>query len=170
MHGLVQAAYIDSITNLPNKQYMEQKIKGLLSKAIQNSTELSLGLLIVDVRNLAAFNEYGGFQLGNTLLKIVAKSLSETVEQETGSFVSRWYGSAFIVLINTNKVSILLNWADKLKYALAHSKVPNWDDIPIEARIYGTILKNGETLEKITVRLEKQLSICKETSDKINIF
>jgi PAS domain S-box len=169
VHGLVQTAYIDTVTNLPNRQYMEQKIKTLLLDSITSSRELLLSLLIIDVRNLADFNSYGGLPLGNLLLQIVGKTLFENVELEEGSFVSRWYGGSFIVFINTNKKPILLNWANKLKFALDHTTVPGWEDISIEISVYGTIVENGETFGEITTRLERQWSVCKESPKGISI-
>ncbi len=169
VHGLVQTAYIDPLTNIPNKQYMEQKIKKLIADSLNTSKELSLSLLIVDVRSLADFNGYGGLTLGNLLLKIVSKTLLETLEIDSGSFVARWYGGSFIVFINTNKKPTLLNWATKLKTALDHTTVPEWEDIPIQVSIYGTIVENNETYGEITKRLEKQWSVCKESPTGISI-
>ncbi|MBB5335732.1 diguanylate cyclase (GGDEF)-like protein [Pectinatus brassicae] len=170
VNGLVQIAYTDPVTNIPNRQYMDQKLRMLLLESIKSTKDISLGILIIDIRNLVDFNSYGGITLGNLLLKVVAKSIFEIIQLESGSFLARWYGGTFIVFINTNKNTILMNWANKLKLALDHSFVPAWEDIQIDSRIYGTIVNNGETFEKITTRLEKQWSKCKNSTETINVF
>jgi two-component system cell cycle response regulator len=169
VHGLIQTAYIDPVTNIPNKQYMEQKIKMLLSEAEATSIELLLGLMIIDVRNLVNFNNYGGVELGNLLLKIVARTLMENIELEKGSLVSRWYGGSFIVFIKTNRIPTLLNWANKLKCSIEQSNVPEWEDIPIDVSIYGTVIQENETLPEIIRRLERQWQMSKLSAAAVSI-
>ncbi|MGL6015848.1 MAG: sensor domain-containing diguanylate cyclase [Selenomonadaceae bacterium] len=162
VNDLVQTAYIDPITNLPNKQYIEQKIKMLLAESEKAFTEICLSLMIVDIRNLAEFNNHGGLNLGNHLLKEVARTISENIDPEKGSLVARWYGSSFIVFINSNKTPLLLNWANKLKLALNDKTVTGWEGRSIETSLYGTIVQANESFDDITQRLEQHWQECKQ--------
>ncbi len=166
---LVKAAYVDSVTNLPNKEYMENKIKNLLVEAVERPSEVSLGLLSIEVQNLREFNERGGMVAGNLLLNVVAKTLMGNVEMEEGSFICKWYGGSFVVFMNTNRISTLLNWANKLKIILEKSMVPEYAEEKIKVGIGGIAVQPGETATEVIKRLEGQLQLSKAQSNGISI-
>lgn len=97
---------------------MENKIKKILSQSAEKPSEFSLGLLVIEIQNLRDFNNLGGVAAENLLLNVVAKTLKSNIEMEEGSFVCRWHGGSFVVLMNTNRTSTILNWANKLKILL----------------------------------------------------
>lgn len=97
---------------------MENKIKKILSQSAEKPSEFSLGLLVIEIQNLRDFNNLGGVAAGNLLLNVVAKTLKSNIEMEEGSFVCRWHGGSFVALMNTNRTSTILNWANKLKILL----------------------------------------------------
>lgn len=167
---LVKTAYVDSVTNLPNKEYMENKIKSLLLEAVERPSEVSLGLLSIEVQNLRSFNERGGMAVGNLLLNVVAKTLMGSVETEEGSFVCKWYGGSFVVFMNTNKISTLLNWANKLKILLEKSSVPEYEEERIKVGIGGIAAQAGESVAEVLKRLGEQLQLSKSQSAGISIL
>jgi diguanylate cyclase (GGDEF)-like protein/PAS domain S-box-containing protein len=169
INELVKAAYIDSVTNLPNKEYMENKVKTLLLEAIEKPSEIALGLLSIEVQNLLELNSRGGMAAGNLLLRVVATTLSGNVEMEEGSFVCKWYGGSFVVVMNTNRISTLLNWANKLKLILEKSNVPGFEDENIKVTIGGISVQPGEVISEVLKRLGEQLQVSKSQSSGISI-
>lgn len=170
INELVKAAYIDSITNLPNKEYMENKINKLLFEAIERPSEVSLGLLSIEIQNLREFNNLGGMAAGNLLLNVVAKTLIANVEMEESSFVCKWYGGSFVVFMNTNRLGTLLNWANKLKIILEKSTVPGYEDELIKVAVGGIAAQPGDTITEVIKRLEEQLQLSKSQSNGISII
>lgn len=166
---LIKAAYIDSITNLPNKEYMTNKIKKLLHESVEKPSEVSLGLLAIEVQNLRDFNNLGGTAAGNSLLKVIAQTLSANVEMEAGSFVCKWYGGLFVVIMNSNKISTLANWANKLKILLENSNVQGYEEEMIKLAVGGIATQPGENTTEVLKRLEDQLQVSKVQSDGISI-
>jgi|GEM_PF-390151 len=162
---LVKVAYIDSVTNLPNKEYMENKIKKVLSQSAEKPSEFSLGLLFIEIQNLREFNNLGGVVAGNLLLNVVAKTLRVNVEMEEGSFVCRWHGGAFVVLLNTNKTSTILNWANKLKILLERSSVLGYETKSIMVNIGILSTQPGESFTEVLKRLDEQLQVSKPNKD-----
>lgn len=158
VNELVKMAYVDSVTNLPNREYMEHKIKKTLAEAVASGNDPALGLLLVEVQNLRLFNEHGGIAVGNALLKVVARTLGETVGTGNG-IACKWYGGAFIVLLDTNRTSTLLNWANKLKVVLENSTVPAWETEKIQIGIAGTLVQKAESPAEIVKKLECELHL-----------
>lgn len=158
VNELVKMAYVDSVTNLPNREYMEHKIKKTLAEAVVSGNDPALGLLLVEIQNLRLFNEHGGIAVGNALLKVVARTIGETVGTGNG-IVCKWYGGAFIVLLDTNRTSTLLNWANKLKVVLENSTVPEWAAEMIQVGIAGTLVQKAESPAEIVKKLECELHL-----------
>lgn len=166
---LIKVAYLDSVTNLPNKEYMENKIKKLLSKSAENPSETTLGILVIEIQNLQNFNTLGGIAAGNSLLNVVAKTLLSNLEQEDGSYVCRWYGGSFVVLLNSNRTSTILNWANKLKTLLEKSNVLGYEEETIKVAIGIIATQPEEPVSQVLKRLEEQLQISKSHESGISI-
>lgn len=166
---LVKAAYVDSVTNLPNKEYMENKIKNLLVDAVERPSEVSLGLLAIEIQNLRDFNSQGGSAAGNLLLKVITRTLLGSVEIEEGCLICKWYGGSFVIFMNTNKIPTLLNWANKLKNSLEKTHVAGYEEENTMVVIGGICAQPGENVGDVLKRLESQLQLSKSQSSGISI-
>lgn len=166
---LVKTAYVDSVTNLPNKEYMENKIKNLLVDAVERPAEVSLGLLAIEIQNLRDFNSQGGIAAGNLLLKVITRTLLGNVEIEEGCLICKWYGGSFVVFMNSNKIPTLLNWANKLKISLEKSHVVGYEEEKTMVVIGGICAQPGENVADVLKRLEWQLQLSKSQSNGISI-
>lgn len=169
INELVKAAYIDSVTNLPNREYMENKIKKNLAESAKRPYDVALGLLLIEVQNLRDFNQRGGIAAGNGLLKLAAKILTLNAEAEAGCIVCKWYGGSFIVLMNTDRLSTLLNWAEKLKIQLEKAYLPGYEEEKIAVAIGGIAAQPGDTLQEVLQHLEAQLQTSKSKSNTVSI-
>lgn len=166
---LIKVAYIDSVTNIPNKEYMENKIKKILSQSAEKPSEFSLGLLVVEIQNLRDFNNLGGMAAGNLLLNVVANTLKGNIEMEAGSYVCRWHGGLFVVLLNTNRTSTILNWANKLKVLVEKSNVLGYEEENIKVNIGVIATQPGEAISEVLKRLDSQLQASKSTNTGISL-
>jgi len=152
---LARTAYIDQITGLFNKSYLETKLKSVVTA--DSLAGNAFGLLAFDVANLKEINEENGPQAGNTALQVSAKTLSVNLSPD--DVAGRWFGGRFLVLTNTDNKSLLLNWAHKLKALIEQSDIPGFEDIHLQANVGGIQLRPDEPLEWIESRLEEQLRI-----------
>lgn len=88
-------AYIDPLTELPNRRWLQQQLNVALANSQEN--QQFGALLFLDLDNFKHLNDSQGHQVGDTMLKIVAQRLRTAVRK--GDLVSRWGGDEFIVMI-----------------------------------------------------------------------
>lgn len=166
---LVKTAYIDSITGLPNKDYMESKIIKILNEAKLNPLDTQYGLLVIDIQNLEEFNNDGGLEAGDFLLKIIGQTLTNNLEELTDCFASRWYGGKFIIIINSNKINTLLNWSNKFKTLIEQSIIMGYEKRKVKVSVAGVVVYPEDTLQSLVKSLEQQLQISKKQNNNISI-
>jgi diguanylate cyclase (GGDEF)-like protein len=90
------AAYHDSLTQLPNRNYFIDEIKALLEKS-RNTSDYKFAVLFLDLNRFKTMNDSLGHFLGDCLILQVAQRLSETVEAR--GLVGRFSGDEFAIII-----------------------------------------------------------------------
>ncbi|MGC8814837.1 MAG: tetratricopeptide repeat-containing diguanylate cyclase [bacterium] len=70
-----EAAILDELTRLYNRRYMLQKLEEEISKASQSKSKLSF--ILSDIDNFKKFNDTYGHQVGDEVLRVVAKVFKE---------------------------------------------------------------------------------------------
>lgn len=70
-----EAAILDELTRLYNRRYMLQKLEEEISKANQSKSKLSF--ILSDIDNFKKFNDTYGHQVGDEVLRVVAKVFKE---------------------------------------------------------------------------------------------
>lgn len=106
---LSQIAYYDALTNLPNRNLFMDRLEVAIAKAKRENSELAI--LSLDLDNFKRVNDTLGHQVGDIMLKAVAKRLkAETRAVDT---LCRLGGDEFIVIIDrfssTNDLEVIAN-------------------------------------------------------------
>ncbi|SCY27084.1 PAS domain S-box-containing protein/diguanylate cyclase (GGDEF) domain-containing protein [Nitrosospira sp. Nl5] len=89
-------AYYDSLTGLPNRALLADRMKIAIGNAARYSNRLAL--LFVDLDRFKLINDSLGHEIGDRLLKIVAERMQSAVRRT--DTVSRRGGDEFIVLLS----------------------------------------------------------------------
>lgn len=98
-----QLAYHDPLTNLPNRtQFMEKFTEGL-NRSKSNKTMLAL--MFIDLDKFKFINDTQGHDVGDMLLKAVAKRITHCVR--TDDLVVRLGGDEFTILLEDIKTSAI---------------------------------------------------------------
>ncbi|WP_404445693.1 diguanylate cyclase [Sutcliffiella horikoshii] len=89
-------AYHDSLTELPNRRLLEEKLEESLGDAIKNGSMLALCFL--DCDHLKEVNDTYGHEIGDELLIAFSKRLVKCVRE--GDIVARLGGDEFVILLH----------------------------------------------------------------------
>ena len=95
-HKVHQLAYYDTLTELPNWQLMKEQLKHSLE--ISQKTGVYGALIYIDVDDFKRINDGNGHSAGDTILKHIAKRLSDFHHEDCT--VGRISGDEFGIIIN----------------------------------------------------------------------
>ncbi len=88
-------AFYDSLTQLPNRQLLHDRLKHALATSAHS--DKNGALLFLDLDNFKILNDSHGHDAGDALLRLVAKRLTHCLHEE--DTVSRLGGDEFVVLV-----------------------------------------------------------------------
>lgn len=99
----------DSLTNLPNRALLMDRIQQAIAKADKSNT--SFALFFLDLDNFKNINDVLSHDAGDTLLKEVAKRIAKKLSD--ADTLARLGGDEFVMLVTTlpkeNKLTALIN-------------------------------------------------------------
>jgi diguanylate cyclase (GGDEF)-like protein/PAS domain S-box-containing protein len=95
-------AFYDSLTNLPNRRLLADRLNMVLAANEKNHSNGAL--LFIDVDNFKMLNDSQGHDIGNLLLKKIATRLSSCVSH--ADTVARLGGDEFVILLEDLSVCV----------------------------------------------------------------
>lgn len=181
---LIQLAYYDTLTALPNKQYL----KVLLTEEIEKKDENAKALLLINCCNFKIINLTHGYEYGDELLKEMSRKIQGLVDDNKILF--RFSADRFVLYVKdyngtkdlislTNTISEVFNTPFKVKDAEQNlgvqigiveinSKYHNVDRLLKGATISLSYIKNNDTVnyaffnEEMESKLQREELIEKE--------
>jgi diguanylate cyclase (GGDEF)-like protein len=93
---IIQLAYFDSLTGLPNRRLLEDRLKQALAASKRNGTHGAL--MFLDLDNFKPLNDTYGHDVGDCLLIEVAKRLTACVREVDTT--ARFGGDEFVVMLS----------------------------------------------------------------------
>ena len=135
---LEQMAYLDPLTGLANRRYLEVQIETRLSELRRYGWPF--GLIFMDIDHFKRMNDRFGHAHGDAVLQTVAKTL--LLNSRLSDLVGRWGGEEFLALITNVGERELYAIADKLRILVERSSAS-----PRERRLHVT-LSMGATLAR----------------------
>jgi diguanylate cyclase (GGDEF)-like protein len=125
-------AYHDVLTDLPNRIMFEDRLQQALAQARRDGTLLAL--MFLDLDNFKCINDQYGHQMGDRLLRVVAKRLVTCVR--TTDTVSRLSGDEFtIILQGLDRIQDIRQVAQKIVDCLTPPISLGEQDIPVQTSI-----------------------------------
>ncbi|MCU7846013.1 MAG: EAL domain-containing protein [Candidatus Thiodiazotropha sp. (ex Monitilora ramsayi)] len=140
-------AHHDTLTNLPNRLYFQDRLDQALSHA--SRMEKRLGLLFLDLDNFKNVNDSLGHQVGDELLQRVSEQLYKSLRKH--DVIARHGGDEFLVLIEDIEDPLeLRHIADHIQENLRHPVHVNNIEFNISASIGISIYPdNGTTRDSL---------------------
>ena len=94
----IERAMCDPLTGLPNRKHFADQVASALDERRRELSDRSVGLMLVDLDRFKAVNDTLGHQIGDQLLRLVAKRLRSVLRQ--GDLLARLGGDEFALLIS----------------------------------------------------------------------
>ncbi|PZO36154.1 MAG: GGDEF domain-containing protein [Pseudanabaena frigida] len=158
----------DSLTGLPNRLLLEQRLDHGLSQARRYGWKLAV--MFIDLDKFKNINDTYGHDIGDRVLITVAKRLQAFVRDE--DMVSRWGGDEFIcVLFNVKLEADVVSLAKKMADQVAKECDFDGIVISINATIGIAICpRDGETAELLFKQVDRAMYRSKGTDQRVMLF
>ncbi|MGB5867664.1 MAG: diguanylate cyclase [Arcobacteraceae bacterium] len=146
----------DTLTNIYNRVYFDTMLDQHIQKA--NTSGHQFGLMMLDIDYFKNINDLYGHNVGDTVLKKIAKILQENVDEN--EVAARWGGEEFVIIFSNNNKKNKMNLANKIREQLENSSI--LDAIEITASFgVGHYVKN-ESKTSFFERIDKALYTAKK--------
>ncbi|MBM4128554.1 MAG: sensor domain-containing diguanylate cyclase [Nitrospira sp.] len=164
---LKEMAFLDPLTRLANRRYIEINIKERLSEL--NRYGWPFGVIFADVDNLKEINDTYGHHVGDLALKMVAKTLPASLR--LFDVVGRWGGDEFVAVIVNIRKKHLQDIAHRFLSLIKSSDIHLENEIlKITVSIGATIAKPNDTVVSILKRADRLMYKSKVSGgDRVSI-
>ncbi len=146
---------IDFLTELPNRQRLDEYMRELMSRAERYQQRFSLVLL--DIDHFKAINDEHGHAAGDRVLRAIAQLLSDN--KRASDFLARYGGEEFVLLLPETTLENAVALAGKLRERVS-SRNFQFQTQPIRLTLsagVGEVLPGNDTAESLFERVDKAL-------------
>ncbi|WP_457638455.1 diguanylate cyclase domain-containing protein [Oceanithermus sp.] len=144
-------AYIDYLTQLPNRRYGESMLVQLLRQARENSVVFSV--IMIDLDGFKRVNDHFGHDVGDQVLKRCALQIQRYLPR--GARVIRWGGEEFLVVLPNYDEERASKVAEEIRReleGLSHESVG-----AVQASFGVAGFRNTDTLEELIMRADRAM-------------
>ncbi|NVK73600.1 MAG: EAL domain-containing protein [Oceanospirillaceae bacterium] len=149
-------AYYDSVTRLPNRQYLADKLDSALKSKLKSHERSYSAVVFMDLDRFKTINDSLGHNVGDQLLCSVAVQLSSLVEENI--VFARMGGDEFAFLLThlgDNRAQVekaVFGFADSVMYACQQVKTVGHHEIHTTASLGGTIFYGEEGSAEVVLK------------------
>jgi len=109
-------AITDTLTGLYNRRYIIETLTHLIAISTRGNGELSI--MMVDIDYFKKFNDEYGHEMGDRVLRIVAKELKNSLRDS--DIIGRYGGEEFIIILPDFESSEPDKVAEKIRHTIEH--------------------------------------------------
>lgn len=151
---LKHEVYTDALTEIGNRKFAELN----LERQSQDfrTTGIPFAVLFLDIDHFKNFNDTYGHQIGDLILKMMAKTVSNTLRKM--DIICRWGGEEFLVIVPHIEIENLKKVAERIRAMIEKS----WIEVVsqslcITASIGGSLIKKDDTIESLIHRADQMM-------------
>jgi diguanylate cyclase len=112
-------AETDSLTGVANRRKLEAEFEA--AARIADKTRAPLSLLMVDIDRFKSFNDTYGHQIGDQVLKAVARILVRCVKG--GDLVARYGGEEFAIMLPNTDLTGAIAVGNQMRESIARNRI-----------------------------------------------
>ena len=155
---LERAAYLDTLTGIPNRRFLETQLERLLSE--WHATGQGFAALIIDVDGFKSVNDTHGHDVGDRVLWNVAMTLRHCLRGR--DLVGRWGGDEFVMLLGTSTPQQAGLIAERARVLAGQTATPVRSGyVGLTVSIGGAVSAPDDTAEQLLKRADEQLYLSK---------
>lgn len=155
-------AMTDGLTGLANRKLFDQKINEVIEDS--NQTLAPFCLLMIDIDHFKEFNDNFGHQVGDQVLKLVAKTITDNIKGR--DLACRYGGEEFAVILPETPLSASVTVANLLRKSVASKEIVNRVTNDSMGRITMSVGAAesvvGETIEELIERADAAMYTAKQ--------
>uniref|UniRef100_A0A7C2K485 Diguanylate cyclase n=1 Tax=candidate division WOR-3 bacterium TaxID=2052148 RepID=A0A7C2K485_UNCW3 len=166
IRNLEKEAFLDPLTRVPNRRYVEKKLKEYLKNF--RSRRKKFGILFIDLDNFKQINDTYGHLCGDRLLKAIGQTILMNIKPI--DTIGRYGGDEFVVVLEDITKTKLKKFAEKLLKLIKNSSIKcDGKEIYVSASIGGTLVRNKDNQRSILKRADEYLLKAKSNKPSIQI-
>lgn len=118
---LRQLAMIDELTNAGNRRYANITLRTRLAELKRYGW--SFGVIFCDVDNFKSINDTYGHEVGDEVLKMVARTIAGNIRSQESNFF-RWGGDEFLIIVSGVSGKQSCDVAERCRILVSNSALP----------------------------------------------
>lgn len=170
---LLNKVRYDFLTGIYNRRFMEDSLHRLIT-GMSHAGGSWLSVLMIDIDHFKRYNDTYGHQMGDDCLRIVARTLGDSVTREN-DFVARYGSEEFIVVLPGANESGARKIAAKLLENIMSCKIPHennetGDIVTVSIGATTGYVHYTQTAEDYIKRADQALYLAKQAGRNQYIF
>jgi len=154
MAELEQLALLDPLTRLANRRFMGDTLENCVRELKRYGW--STGIIFLDLDNFKQFNDRHGHDVGDEVLRRVAKTLA--INSRGSDLFGRWGGEEFVGVVRNVDTAQLACVAEKIRMLVSHVTLPVDPDgasIAVTVSCGAILLRQDDTAESAVRRADR---------------
>jgi len=161
LENVRREALTDGLTGLANRKFFDSEIKRIAQESVERGSSFSL--LMVDIDHFKSFNDNFGHQIGDQVLRLVARTLTDGVKGR--DIATRYGGEEFAIILPDTPLHAGVLVGDSLRKAVATKDVINRYTGEKLSRITMSVgvaeFNQGENIQELIERADAALYAAK---------
>ncbi|WP_372714591.1 diguanylate cyclase [Ilyobacter sp.] len=150
--NLESLAFLDHLTQLPNRRYLENFIKIKSEEYLLNNQ--SFGIVFMDVDHFKSVNETYGHKIGDLVLETISKTFLNNLRKN--DVIGRWGGEEFAGIFSVKNIKELSIVSEKLRNIVENTEIVYKDKkLKVTISIGATFINNKNDVLGIIENADK---------------